>query len=93
MLKLFWKAYLVISLLQFLLFGIDKLCAIQQWRRIPEKWLHVISLLGGFPGAWLGILTWNHKHRKWAFHLMQWTALFIHLALWFIIRGRLKVFA
>jgi len=91
--RLLFKVYLAISILQFLLFGIDKLSAKQSWSRIPEKWLHGFNLLGAFPGALFGMYVWNHKHRKLAFKLSIWAAAIIHLTLWLLIKGRIKVFA
>jgi uncharacterized membrane protein YsdA (DUF1294 family) len=28
---------------------------------VPENLLHLLALLGGFPGAWAGMLLFHHK--------------------------------
>ena len=36
-------------------------------RRVPEKTLFLLALLGGSAGAWLGMKCFHHKTRKWYF--------------------------
>ncbi|AFT96972.1 hypothetical protein AMBAS45_17575 [Alteromonas macleodii str. 'Balearic Sea AD45'] len=45
--------YGAVSLLTMLLYGIDKSAAKKEKRRISEAKLHILSLLGGWPGALL----------------------------------------
>lgn len=59
--------YAVLSLLAFLCYGIDKLAARRGWSRIPERRLHLLALLGGWPGALLAQRLFRHKSRKPAF--------------------------
>ena len=49
---LFWYGFM--SLLLFMLYGLDKAQAVANGRRIPEKVLHFLALAGGFPGGFLG---------------------------------------
>lgn len=59
--------YVLLSLLTFLLYGMDKRAAKQGARRVPEVRLHVLALLGGWPGAWLGQRVFRHKTIKVSF--------------------------
>lgn len=56
-----------LSFLSFVLYGIDKQAARSRLWRIPENQLHVIALLGGWPGALLAQSFFNHKTRKRSF--------------------------
>ncbi|WP_367647320.1 DUF1294 domain-containing protein [Ruegeria arenilitoris] len=56
----FWA----INALTLLVFGWDKLRAIRRRRRVPEKWLLRLALLGGSPAALLGRWIFGHKTRK-----------------------------
>lgn len=47
--------------------GIDKLKAIKQLWRIPEKTLFLLAAIGGSVGALIGMYLFRHKIRKWYF--------------------------
>lgn len=57
------------SSLSFVLCVIDKIFAIKQKRRISEKTLFLVSILGGSLGMWLGMYLVRHKtkHIKFTF--------------------------
>ena len=64
-----WLA--VINLVTFLVFGLDKWKAKRKVkhaavRRVPERWLFLLALLGGSVGALLGMKVFRHKtlHRS-----------------------------
>ncbi len=60
-----WLAWLVgASLGAFALYGCDKLAAQQARPRVPEQVLLGLAMLGGSPGALLGMLLFRHKTRK-----------------------------
>ena len=61
--------FLIINIVSFLLFGLDKSLAKQRMWRIPESVLLGISLLGGSFGAYAGMHVCSHKTRKAAFRL------------------------
>ena len=46
--RLLFRVYLYISILTLLIYGIDKLLAKMEWKRVPERWFHTLSLIGGF---------------------------------------------
>ncbi len=58
---------LIFNILCFSLFALDKYKARRGQRRIAEKTLHLATLPGAAPGAWLAIFLLHHKNRKAAF--------------------------
>lgn len=60
----FGVVYVIVGLVTFLAFGWDKRCAERGQRRIPERTLHALELLGGWPGALLAMQTFRHKRKK-----------------------------
>lgn len=56
-----------ISVITFFVFGIDKLKAIKDKWRIPEKALFLLSIIGGSVGGLLGMYIFRHKTQKPAF--------------------------
>ena len=62
---------IVINVVTFLVYGIDKWKAKQSKWRIPEATLLLLAIIGGSVGAWLGMKTWHHKtmHKKFKYGL------------------------
>lgn len=58
---------LALSLADFLLMGADKRRAKKDRWRVPEKWFFLLALLGGSPGAIVGMYFFRHKTRHWYF--------------------------
>ena len=58
---------LIINLLAFAAFGIDKYKAMRHAWRIPEKTLFGVALLGGSVGAIIGMRIFHHKTKHWYF--------------------------
>ena len=70
---------LLLSAVSFLLYGWDKRQArIDRWR-IAENNFHLISLLGGWPGAILGQNFFRHKTYKQPFRNVFWLTVVVHL--------------
>ena len=65
-------AILASSALAFTLYGLDKFAACNRFRRIPETLLHLLSIIGGWPGAVIGQQVFNHKTRKTKFQITFW---------------------
>ncbi|MBR1478487.1 MAG: DUF1294 domain-containing protein [Lachnospiraceae bacterium] len=78
MVFMIWGYIVVINIVAFIVYGIDKHKAIKGRWRIPESTLIGLTVIGGGVGALLGMLIWHHKTRKWKFKLL--VPLF--LALW-----------
>lgn len=78
--------YLVGSSLAFVAYGIDKAAAIGGVRRIPEACLHLLGLIGGWPGALVAQRVFRHKSGKVSFQVAFWivAALNCLAALWLL---------
>jgi uncharacterized membrane protein YsdA (DUF1294 family) len=72
--------YAVFSSLAFALYGSDKFAAKNDRWRIPESALHLLDLLGGWPGALVAQMFFRHKSRKLLFQLKFWTIVFLNCA-------------
>ena len=59
--------FLIISLITFILYGVDKRRAVKDKWRIPERVLLSFSLLGGGIGGALGMRVFRHKTKHWYF--------------------------
>lgn len=59
----------VINIITFTVFGIDKLKAVKNRWRVPEKVLFLLALLGGSPGALIGMYSFRHKTKKSSFKI------------------------
>ena len=64
----------IASVYTFFAFARDKRAARRHRRRTPERHLHVLELIGGFPGAWLAILLLRHKSSKPSFLVVSFLA-------------------
>lgn len=71
----------VMSLLSFVYYGIDKRRARRDKQRIPERRLHLFALLGGWPGALIAQRFFHHKTQKMTFRLLYWLIVALHLSL------------
>lgn len=74
----FWW-YLGMSALTLGLYAIDKSAAKNNDDRIPENTLHLLSLLGGWPGALYGQQLLRHKSRKMPFRVVFWMTVVINM--------------
>ncbi len=79
--KYYLLAVAILSVIAFILYGIDKCKAKHNRWRIPEATLLGIGILGGAPGALLGMMGWQHKTRHWYF----WAVNFLGVAIIFAI--------
>ncbi len=76
---------IVINVVTFAIYGLDKRKAKKEQRRISEFTLIMLAVVGGSLGAWLGMKVWHHKtlHKKFKYGIP--TILIIHLLLPFAI--------
>ena len=74
-------AYIVIvNIIAFCLYGIDKSAAIKQKQRIPNRVLLLIAAFGGSLGALAGMYTFRHKTKKWYYTITVPALLIIQIA-------------
>ena len=78
----------VINLIAFVLYGIDKKRAIRNEHRIRESALLWIARLGGAIGSWLGIKIFRHKtkHTKFRIVVPLWMIIWVIAVVFLIIK-------
>ncbi|WP_293937380.1 DUF1294 domain-containing protein [Iodobacter sp.] len=82
--------YLLMSIVAFIAYAVDKSAAKNNRWRTQESTLHFLGLLGGWPGALLAQWVLRHKSKKAAFMVVFWATVLINcVALaWFLMRWR-----
>jgi len=72
------------SIVTFFFYGFDKRRSKGLDERVPEDILHVLSLIGGFPGGWVGRAYFRHKtlHTSFLITLIISTVLHLGIAFW-----------
>ncbi|SDP77767.1 Uncharacterized membrane protein YsdA, DUF1294 family [Desulforhopalus singaporensis] len=64
--------YALMSVVTFIMYAKDKSAAgLGRWRT-PERTLHILSLLGGWPGAKIAQSFLRHKSKKISFRVTYW---------------------
>ena len=61
---------LIINIITFIIYGIDKYKSIKHKYRISEATLIILAILGGAIGAFLGMITFHHKTQKRVFIIL-----------------------
>ncbi len=74
--------YPIMSLIVYLMYAQDKLIAIRGGWRIPESTLHLVELLGGWPGAYVAQQTMRHKTVKTSYQTTYCAIVVLHIAGW-----------
>lgn len=80
---------LLLNLITFVVYGIDKYKAKKGRWRISEQTLLTLALFGGCIGAWLAMKTFHHKtmHKKFYIGVPIIFVLQISLAVWVMYKG------
>jgi uncharacterized membrane protein YsdA (DUF1294 family) len=65
-------AYVLMSVVLFVVYGLDKSAARRGGSRTPEWVLHLLALLGGWPGALVAQRVFRHKTVKQPFRTIFW---------------------
>jgi uncharacterized membrane protein YsdA (DUF1294 family) len=81
----YWIWLIALSIITFLLYGYDKGQAKLGGLRVPEIVLHVLALLGGFPGGWVGRAVFRHKIRKVSFTIVLIVSTIIHVGIIYLL--------
>ena len=77
--------YVVLSVIAYVLYMVDKGAAESGAWRIPEANLHLISMAGGWPGATLAQQFLRHKSRKLEFRAVHWVMTFTNMAVFLML--------
>lgn len=72
--------YVLASLASYGLYAKDKASARRNGRRTAENTLHVIDVVGGWPGALVAQHQFRHKTMKGAFQVVFWLTVLVNLA-------------
>lgn len=64
--------YAAVSGVLFLVYWADKAAAQRGGQRVPENTLHLLALVGGWPGALIARHLFRHKTRKQPFRTIFW---------------------
>lgn len=80
-------AYGLLSLVTFATYGADKSAAVKGTWRTSESTLHLLALVGGWPGALAGQKVFRHKTRKQPFRTIFWFTVIANCAAlaWFVL--------
>lgn len=77
--KIYLLLVLLMSIITFILYGIDKRKAIKNQYRIKEKTLLLSSFLFGSIGGILGMYIFRHKTKHWYFVVVNFISLVLHI--------------
>ena len=72
--------YIGLSLFAYLVYALDKSAARAGAWRTAENRLHILALLGGWPGALIAQQVLRHKSRKASFRLTFWVTVVLNCA-------------
>lgn len=84
----YWVWAAAVSVATFLVYGLDKGLAKGSLGRAPEGLLNLLAIVGGAPGAWLGMVIWHHKtnvREHWDMWLVLGVATLGYLALGWVL--------
>ena len=73
------RYYIIFNLITLLVWGFDKLRAVQHGWRVSERLLIFLIIAGGAFGALTGMLLFRHKTRKLMFKIWIGLGCVIHL--------------
>ncbi|MDP4074145.1 cold shock and DUF1294 domain-containing protein [Acidovorax sp. A1169] len=69
-----------LNLLTFIVYYLDKSAAQSGQWRVPENNLHLLALVGGWPGAWFAQQMLRHKSSKTRFRATYWATVILNCA-------------
>jgi len=84
--------YFIISVVTYITYAIDKSAAEHNRWRIQESTLHILSLIGGWPGALIAQRMLRHKTQKTSFQIIYWATVGFNMAglFWVILNSVLN---
>ena len=72
--------YALLSSVSYLMYTLDKAAAGESMQRIPENTLHLLDLIGGWPGALIAQQQSRHKTMKASFQSVFWFTVLANIA-------------
>ena len=79
--QFFFYYLIIINVITFIMFGIDKYKAIKNKWRIKESTLLGLTFIGGTLGGMMGMYVFRHKTKKFYFFLGIPFMMILHVAL------------
>lgn len=76
---IFGICVLSLSVITFIVYAVDKILAINDAWRVPEKVLLGVSLLGGAIGGLVAMLLVRHKTKHWYFYALNILGIILHV--------------
>lgn len=70
---------IIINIITFIVFGMDKFLAKKNKRRISEKTLFLLSFIGGSFLEFIGMFIFRHKIKKLNFYIFNLLFIFIYV--------------
>lgn len=77
--------YFLFSAVAFALYGYDKYAARTAKWRVPEKSLHMVAIIGGWPGALIAQRVLRHKTVKRSFQSIFWVTVALNCLVVFLL--------
>lgn len=71
--------FLVASTVAYILYAMDKSAAVAGGQRVPERTLHTVAVLFGWPGALVAQQRLRHKTKKQSFRIVFWLTVLINI--------------
>lgn len=84
--------YLVASAVTFIAYALDKSAASQGAWRTQERSLHLLALVGGWPGALLAQQLLRHKSSKQAFRQVFWATVLLNVVALLVLASPARAF-
>ncbi len=73
--------FILINIVTFIMYGVDKLKARSRGWRVSELALLLPAVLGGCWGAGAAMLLFRHKTKHWSFRLIVSLSLLVYMAI------------
>ncbi|GJL82670.1 MAG: DNA-binding protein [marine bacterium B5-7] len=81
--------YVLMSIVTFVIYALDKWAARTRRWRTPEATLHLLAIMGGWPGAYVAQELLRHKSSKQPFQTIFWISVVVNMAIlgWLLTPG------
>ncbi len=85
--------YALINIILYIVMVVDKRKSQKNSWRIPEKYMYILSVLGGGLGGLIAMVFKRHKNRHMDFILVFTTTAILHMVAAFLLVGKFAFYA
>lgn len=78
-------AYVGISIVTLVVYGVDKRAAVGHRHRVSETALILLGFIGGWPGAVIAQQLFRHKTTKRSFVVRFWISVILHVLVFIVV--------